>query len=218
MDLLGTIEDVDMWIHQPRVGGMSRYAVSAEDLRAWRDFDVLPVAQESKSPDAHFGPSETACRWCPAAGICKVRAAYVVQRDFGNPDLMDEEDLAAAFRSLGEIRDWCNAVEAESLKQAYSEGRTLPGLKVVLSGGKRTMPNEEAVVDRLVEAGYDREKVSRVKAETLSVLERLVGRQKLPEVLGALLVKSKGKPALVDAADSRPEISKHAEAVEDFQD
>jgi hypothetical protein len=218
MDLLGTIETVDMWICQPRVGEISRYSMSAEDLRAWRDFDVLPVARETKSPDAHFGPSESACRWCPAAGVCKVRATQIVQRDFGNPDLMDEDDLAVAFRSLSEIRDWCNAVEAEALRQAYNEKRHLPGLKVVLSGGKRSMPDEKAVIDRLVEAGYDREKVSREKAETLSVLERLVGRERLPALLGGLLVKGKGSPSLVDEADPRPAVDKLTEARQDFRD
>lgn len=216
MDLLGSIETVDMWICQPRAGGQSHYSMSAEDLRAWRDFDVLPVAQESKSPEAHFGPSEDACRWCPAAGICKARATWVAQRDFGNPDLMEEEDLAIAFRSLPEIRDWCNAVEAEALHQAFSEGKTLPGLKVVLSGGKRSIPDPVAAIEVLTAAGYKVEQVARMGIETLSSLERLVGRRELPELLGDLLVKSTGRPSLVAESDARPAISPTTEAAKDF--
>jgi hypothetical protein len=216
MDLLGTIETVDMWIHQPRVGGMSHYSMSAEDLRAWRDLDVLPAARESAEPDAHFGPSEEACRWCPAAGACKARATWITQRDFGNPDLMDEDDLSAAFRSLGEIRNWCNAVEAEALHQAYSEQKNLPGLKVVMSGGKRSIPDPHAAIEALTAAGYKHEQVARVGIETLGTLERLVGRKALPELLGPLLVKGSGKPALVSEDDSRPAVSPVTEAAKDF--
>jgi hypothetical protein len=219
VDLLGTIEDVDMWIHQPRVGGTSRFSMTAEDLRAWRDFEALPSARESAEPDAHFGPSESACRWCPAAGICKVRAQHIVQRDFGSADVMDEEDLATAFLSLAEIRDWCNAVEAEALRQAYTEKKHLPGLKVVLSGGKRSMPKPVDVIDRLVEAGYERDKVARETVQTLTVLDRLVGgKARLSELLGDLLVKSKGSPALVSESDPRDAVDKMAEAQEDFRD
>lgn len=216
MDLLGTIETVDMWICQPRAGGMSHYSLSAEDLRLWRDFDVLPAAEETKSPDARFGPSEAACRWCPASGISKARMQYVVDRDFGSPDVLDEDELSAAVLMISDIRDWCNAVEKEALYQAYSEGKQLPGLKVVLSGGKRTIPDPLAAIEVLTAAGYKHEQVARVGIETLSTLERLVGRKELPELLGPLLVKGSGKPALVDESDNRPAISPTSEARKDF--
>lgn len=217
-DVLGNTETVGMHIHQPRAGGMSHFSMSAEDLRAWREDEVLPLARETQSPDARFGPSEAACRFCPAAGVCAPRAAYVAQRDFGNPDLLSPEELAAAFRSLPEIRDWCNAVEAAALHQAYSEGVPLPGLKVVLSGGRRNITDADEAVKVLVAAGYAVEQVARLGMKPLSDLERLVGKKRLPEVLGDLLRKSDGKPALVEEDDSRPAISPTTEAQKDFSD
>jgi hypothetical protein len=217
LDLLGTVETVDMWICQPRVGdGVSRFAVTADSLRRWRDEDVRPVAAETQMPDAHFGPGEAACRWCPAAGVCKPRMAWVTQRDFGNPDAMDPEELAEAVLRLPEVRDWCNAVEAEALHQAYSEGTPLPGLKVVLSGGKRSIPDPEAAILALTAAGFDRDAVARTGIKTLGDLEKLVGKRRLPEVLGGLLVKSRGKPALVPEDDPRTAITPASEAAKDF--
>jgi hypothetical protein len=218
-DVLGVTQDVDMWICQPRVSnGTTKFEVTAADLRAWREDEVLPLARETQHPDARFGPSEAACRWCPAAGVCVPRMTHVVQRDFGNPDVMDASELAAAFRRLGEIRDWCNAVEAEALKQAYSEGTPLPGLKVVMSGGKRSITDVDTAVERLVEAGYSKEAVTRLQMQTLSALEKLVGNTTLPEVLGDVLLRSPGRPALVDEDDGREAVTALTQAAEDFQE
>lgn len=214
--ILGDCEVVGMTVHQPRIGNTSHEFLEANDLREWREKVVLPAARETQHPDARFYPSESTCRWCPAAGICAVRAAHVTERDFGNPNLLDAEGLAAAFNSLDEIRDWCAAVEKEALYQAYSEGKRLPGLKVVLSGGKRSIPDAMAAIQRLIDAGYKPEQVSRPSVKTLGDLERLVGRARLPEVLGDLLVKSPGKPALVPEDDSRPAVSPVTQAQQEF--
>jgi hypothetical protein len=127
------------------------------------------------------------------------------------------DELAEAFKTLTDIRDWCNAVEAEALKQAYSEGEELPGLKVVMSGGKRSIPDPPAAIKKLQAAGFSLEQVSRLSMKTLGDLERLVGKDKLPNVLGPLLVKSPGKPALVPESDNRPAVTALTAAAEDFQ-
>ena len=216
--VLGDAETVGMTIHQPRVGSTSHEVMTAAALREWRETVARPAAVETLSPEARFGPSESACRWCPAAGICKVRAAHVIERDFGNPNLLNADELADAWRSLSEIRDWCNAVEAEALHQAYSENVSLPGLKVVLSGGRRSIADPEAAIDVLVGAGYTPEQVSRKSVRTFKDLERLIGKSRLGELLGDLLVRSPGKPALVDESDTRESITALTTAQTDFQD
>jgi hypothetical protein len=215
--VIGDTQSVTVHICQPRVGGMSHYTIGAKELRAWRDDAVMPIARETQHPDARFGPSEVACRWCPASGICKARARYITERDFGSPDVLSMDELAEAFKTLTDIRDWCNAVEAEALKQAYSEGEELPGLKVVMSGGKRSIPDPPAAIKKLQAAGFSLEQVSRLSMKTLGDLERLVGKDKLPNVLGPLLVKSPGKPALVPESDNRPAVTALTAAAEDFQ-
>lgn len=195
---------------------MTREVLTAVELREWRENIARPAADETRRVDARFGPSEQACRWCPAAGICKVRARHILERDFGNPNLLDMEELADAWRSIPEIRQWTNAVEAEALRQAYSEQQELPGLKVVLSGGKRGITDHEAAIERLVSAGYAREAVSRLTTKTLGDLEKLVGKSKLPEILGPTLNPGTGKPALVTEDDPREPINKLAEAQGEF--
>jgi hypothetical protein len=216
--VLGDFKTVGMTICQPRTNDISHSVMSADAIRTWRDTHVIPIAEETQRDDAHFGPSEVACRWCPAAGICLPRLKYVTEQDFSDPDQMTPDELAEAVQMLSEIRDWCNAIEAEALHQVYSEGNPLPGLKVVLSGGKRSISDKEAAIKALVAAGFKREQVARDDVQTLTVLEKLVGKQRLPEVLGDLLKKGEGKPALVPEDDPRPAIDPESDAAKDFQD
>jgi hypothetical protein len=218
MDLLGTIKTVTLAICQPRAGGISTWDIDAEELRAWRDKTVLPIVAETSMPEARIVPGYEQCRWCPAAGLCKTRAQWVVQQDFGNPDLMTADELAEAVLSIPAVRDWCTAVEKEGLKQAYSEGIALPGLKVVLSGGKRSITDKSKAIELLVEAGFPRDKVAREDTQTLGALEKLVGQDRLPEILGTLLKKGAGSPSLVPESDNRESITAMSQAAEDFQD
>lgn len=218
MDLLGTIEDVDLVIVQPRAGGVSRWSLTAESLRAWREEDVLPIAAETSMPEARIVPGYSQCRWCPASGICATRADWITRRDFGDPALLDADGLADAAKSLTEVRDWCNAVEKEALFQIYQNEARLPGLKVVMSGGKRSITDKARAIDLLVEAGYDRSKVAREDTQTLGALEKLVGPARLAEVLGDLLKKGSGSPSLAPESDPREAITSASQAVEDFED
>jgi len=215
--VLGDVQDVTVSVCQPRVNNLATYELSAVELREWRDNEVLPMALLADDPDAPFGPSETACRWCPVAGVCKPRMLWVLRRDFGDPDLMDADELASAWESIADVRNWCNAVEAEALRQAYSEGVTLPRLKVVLSGGKRSIPNTALAVERLAAEGYDEDQVTRRTMKPLGELEKLVGKTRLPAVLGDALTKSDGRPSLVGEDDKREAVTSLTQAREDFR-
>ena len=50
----------------------------------------------------------------------------------------------------------------------------------------------------------------------VTALPSLLGKQKFEELLGALTVKPRGKPALVPKSDKRPEMKNNAE--EDFKE
>lgn len=219
LDTFGVISDIDtvgMHIHQPRLDSHTYAEMSADDLRHWRDHTVAPVAEEALTPDAHFGPSASACRFCPVAGECTARMRHVLDEDFGSPDLMTEDELSDALDRVESIKSWCTALEAAALKRAYSDGKKLPRWKVVLSGGRRSVTDYDAAVAALAAAGYDEELVTRKTIETLGYLEKLVGRKELPGILGDALKPGEGKPSLVAEDDPRPEIDATAMAVRDF--
>jgi hypothetical protein len=223
-DLLGEVETVRISIFQPRIDHNSTWEVSAEALRRWRDETVIPLAEEALSPDAHFGPSEEACRFCPAAGECSARANLVLQEFADRPmpeaiddqDFMTPEQIGHALGMLKQIRSWCDDVEETALQKAYSEGVEIPGWKVVMSGGRRGVSDETHAVQTLIDYGYTAEQVARLKLQTIGNLEKLMGKEKLEELLKGQLVKSDGRPSMVREDDKRPAASPEARVKEMF--
>jgi len=215
-DLLGEAKTVFMTIHQPRLDATSTWSIGADELRAWRD-DALVTAEEALGDHAHFQPSEDACRWCPAAGLCRAQMEQATAVDFAvKPDLLTPEELATLLPQLKSITSWCSAVDAAALDLVYSQGRDIPGYKVVLSGGRRSITDDAAAIQMLIDAGYPAETVADFKVKALGSLEKLVGKKDLPGILGDLIVKSEGKPALVPESDKRPAINPNTEARKEF--
>ena len=152
------------------------------------------------------------------AGECRARLEYELRNDFDtDPPILGDADLADAFRRIKDIRSWCDSVEATALDRAYSGGRNLPGLKVVLTNGRRSIPDSATAIQTLIDHGFPAEKVADFKVKPLGKLERLVGKKELPAILGELITTSEGKPALVPNSDPRRAVSPEAGAAQDFE-
>jgi len=217
-DLLGDVEHVYMTVFQPRLEHTLTAVMAAEDLRAWRD-SLLPIAEQALGDDAPFGPSEAACRWCPASGSCPAQLAHVTERDFGTDvDQLSPEEMARALAMAPQIREWLNALEVAALRTAYSEGKPIPGYKVVLSGGKRVIDDVHTadVTTMLTALGYTEEEFTERKLRGIVALEKLLGKQQFPIILADFVRKTEGKPSLVPESDKRRAISPDAEAVKEF--
>lgn len=226
-DLLGVIQRVYMTVFQPRLESRSTEDLTPAELLAWRDETVLPAAELALGPDAPFGPSESACRWCPAAGICTVRTAVATQEDFGtpfteepltpaSPEAMTPEQLGMVLARIPEIKAWCAAVEAHALDAAYSKGQHIPGWKVVRSGGQRKITDPTAAIQTLIDSGFKAEQVADFKIKGIGVLEKLLGKKEFPVVLDGLIGKTEGKESLVPESDARLAITPAGQAAQDF--
>ena len=229
-DLLGETDTVYMTVYQPRVSNPDTEpeALTPEELRGWRAEVVMPAAELAMSDDAPFGPSEKACRWCPVAGICSARVEKAVAEDFGDPfteaapipvapEVMTPEQLGLVLSRIPEIKAWCAAVEAHALDFAYSQGKAIPGYKVVMSGGKRYVTDDTAAIQHLIDRGYKAEQVANFKAKGIGELEKLIGKKDFPAVMGDYLAKSRGKESLVPESDGRAAISPATQAADDFK-
>lgn len=211
-----TIHEVTTTIWQPRMNNVSEETLTRAELVKWRD-DLIPTARLALGEDAPFGPSEDACRFCPIAGTCGPRTRMMLAQDFGDPDLLDGDEMAEAYSRVSELKRWIADIEDAALKMAYEEAGSVPGYKVVLSGGRRGIKDDAKAIDALVAAGYDRSKVERVSIQTLGVLDKLTGSaDNLQQVLGDLLVKSEGRLSLAPESDSRPEADALHSAKTDF--
>ncbi|RPH37637.1 MAG: DUF2800 domain-containing protein, partial [Planctomycetota bacterium] len=210
-----TIEEVTNIIWQPRMNNISEETLTRAELVKWRN-DVIPVALLALGEDAPFGPSETACRFCPIAGECAPRARFMLAQDFGDPDILSGEEMADAFARTSHLKRWIADIEDAALKRAYEEAGSVPGFKVVLSGGRRQIKDETKAIGVLIDAGYGAEEVSSMKIATLGQLDKLVGADDLQQVLGDLLVKSEGRLSLAKDSDPRPDADAVHSAETDF--
>lgn len=223
-DILGDIQLVRITVHQPRIGRNGYVAteeITPEDLREWRS-SILPIAEEALGPDAHFQPSEAACRWCPASGQCKAQMNDIFSLPFDEePKLMTPEQMAEIRPKTAMISSWLEAFEKAALHVTFSEGKTIPGYKVVLSGGRRYVADHEDAETKLLVAGYDREEfMTPRKVKGIGDLESLLGEEDFERILvkPGIVKKSEGKPALVPESDKRPAINPNSEASKVFED
>ena len=216
-DLLGDVEKVSWAVFQPRLGHLSTASCSVPELREWRD-SLKPVAAEALAGSYRFGPSQEACRWCPVSGKCKAQSESIAAVDFGShPDVMSPEEIAELLPKLESIKSWCEAVEAQAFRDAYHNAQPIPGYKVVLTGGRRYISDHIHGIQRLIDKGFKAEQVADFKIKGIGALEKVVGgRGELEDVMGELLAKTPGKPALVPESDKRDPVDKVAQAAADF--
>lgn len=230
-ELLGTPDLIVVTVHQPRMDNVSSEELVPNDLLAWSDGVAAPAASEAlHNPDARFGPSEKACRWCPAAGICRARIEKATLTDFGDvfvdepltpakPETLTPEEIGKALKRVGEIKAWCAALEAAALEAAYAQGKQIPGWKVIRSGGQRSITDHTLAIQTLIDAGFKAEQVAApLKAKGIGDLEKLLGKAKFKELLDPYVAKSSGREALVPEDDKREAISPTSEAASDFKD
>lgn len=212
------IHEITVVIWQPRMDNISDYTITRKALLRWRD-DLIPVAKLALGEDAPFGPSESACRWCPIAGTCKPRTDKMLAEDFGDPNLLTGEDMAEAYGRTSELKRWIADIEDAALKMAHDNAGSVPGFKVVRSGGRRSIYDSEKAIEVLLSAGWPSDSVYTRKPATLGELDKLVGGgEQLQEVLGDLLVKSEGRLSLARESDPRPEADAFHSARTDFAD
>lgn len=223
-DLLGDVEEVRCTVYQPRLDHVSTEVLTAAELRAWRD-SITPIAEEALAGSMRFGPSEKACRFCPAAGDCRARMEAAAAEDFAeDPDLLTPEDVAVLLGRLDEVKAWLRDFEAAAMRRMYAERQHIPGWKVVLSGGKRAIKDPEGAAAALAAAGFKEDDYLKPPGpralQTLGALEKLCGKARMTELLEApgYVAKGDGSPTIVREADPRDPVDAVAAATADFTD
>lgn len=217
-DLLGEVETVAMSIFQPRISNVSTEELPAGKLREWRD-SIIPIAEEALGPAAHFGPSDAACRWCPASGNCRAQLEWAIARDFTVvPENLTPEELQAALDAIPFIESWCSAVRTHALDFIYNKGGSVPGYKAVISNGKRYISDEQGALEALQLIGYELNEIAKTdpKIRGIGELERLLGRNVFAETMKPFVGKTQGSISLAPETDSRPAADPNAAAAREF--
>ena len=201
------VKKVLMTIFQPRRENISTAELSVEMLMEWADNFVRPKAKQAFAGEGEYLPGEW-CMFCRAADKCRARAEAnlkVAREEFGLPPLLTDEEVEALLPRLPDLVKWANELQAYALDAAVNHGKQWNGFKVVEGRSIRKYADEDAVA-RVAEAcGY--KDIYQKKLINLGDLEKLMGKKKFQEVLGAYIVKPPGKPTLVPVSDKRPALT-----------
>lgn len=215
--VLYDIESVLMTIVQPRLDNISTDEMQVEELLEWAENEVKPKAELAFKGEGDFVPGEH-CRFCKVKANCRARAEENLKlacMNFQKPPLLTDDEIVEVLTSIDQLMSWAKDVQEFALTKAMNENKQWPGMKLVEGRGSRKYSDENAVVEALSAAGYDGDVIYKKTINTITTLEKELGKKTFQELLGSLVTKAPGKVKLVSEADKRPEIKASPEV--DFQ-
>lgn len=215
--ILYDIEKIQMTIIQPRLDSISTDEMTIDELLEWGETIVKPRAEIAFKGEGEYKVSD-GCRFCKVKAICRARAeenmklAYL---DFKSPPTLTDEEIVEVLMAIKELQKWASDVEDYALNEAINNGKYWPGMKLVRGRSSRRYRSEEEVAKKLLDAGYEEDKIFSKSLLNLTKLEKELGKKEFGEVLGSLIETPPGKIQLVPEDDKRPAIKVSAE--EDFK-
>ena len=210
------VENVLLVIHQPRLDSVSEAKITAVDLQAWGNLEVMPLAELAFNGEGEFKPGEH-CRFCKAAPRCRALAEQnleLAKLEFQDPALLTDEELINVYDKLDPLQKWAAKVANYFLAEALA-GKQWKGFKLVEGRSNRSIAESDTLFKALSVAGFEHEEVTNSKLKGIGDLTKILGKAKFDTVLGPFVTKPQGKPTLTTTDDPRPELNS-VEAVKDL--
>lgn len=208
-NFLYDIREVHMTIVQPRLDSVSTDVITVDELLSWAETVVKPAAELAFKGEGAFKPGDH-CRWCKVKATCRARAdanMEALQYEFKDPALLDHDEIGSILFIAQQLKAWAKDVEDYAFDQA-AHGNRIPQWKLVEGRSNRKISDEEAARAALLAANIEPEKyLQPQELFGISELEKRIGKKEFAKLLGDLIVKPPGKPALVPETDKRPEIN-----------
>ena len=217
------IRRIHMYIDQPRLNSYDGVSLTIEELLAWGE-GIKEKAEAAFAGKGKFVPGDW-CRFCRAKAQCRARAdqntaledfkdciplgrSVPMQAEYDatgfKPSncLTDEEIGALLVRAEGLVA-WYNDLKEYALA-ACLNGKTIPGWKAVEGRSTRAWTDQDAALEALMAGGVEEAIIYDRVPKTLAQLEKVIGKQRFGELVGGMITKSPGKPALATENDKRP--------------
>ena len=218
-NILYDIDLVRMTIVQPRLDSVTTDEISVKDLIAWADEEVKPRADLAWAGEGEYISGDH-CKFCKGKVRCRAlaeKSLEMAQYEFAHPNTLTNSDIADILEQVDALTSWAGSIKDFALDQAVNHGIKWPGWKLVEGRSNRKYIDDQQVLDKLIKEGYQEPLLLKPK-EVLGItaMESVVGKKKLTELLGDLIIKPAGKPVLARDTDKKPELNSAASAVADF--
>lgn len=212
-ELVYHFERVRLVIHQPRLGHISEWACSIDELKrfairiraaaqtAIRLRDAVMAGDRSALKPEHFFPSYDNCHFCRASGACPQQERVVMDVIENRRELT----LAEKMERVEEIEVWCHAVRAQTQGELYN-GRPVPGWMLVEGRKGDRKWADETKVERVLKSISSDEDIYTKKLISPAVAEKRYKKSPTWERLLALITQAEGKPHVARASEGRESI------------
>lgn len=199
------IDEVVMHIFQPRLNNISVERLTREELLAWGESIKPTAALAAEGKGDHCAGEH--CRFCPHAGACPTLAAACGKVVNAHGAMSAVPSLAPwmvadILRAEPMISAWLNAVKDRALA-AMLNGEEIPGYKVVEGRGSRKWGESSHVRAILDDSEFDEDRYLKTELLSPAQLEKSIGKKKVAELVGSLIVSTPGSPTVAPASDKR---------------
>lgn len=207
-ELLYGFEKVQVHIFQPRIDMITEATYTISELNEWADHVAAPRAQLAYLGTGTLRAGEH-CRFC------KVKARCSAQRDLMreiaernvrlDAMLLTSDDIAELLPNLDGVEAWIKSVKEYALQTAL-EGTKYEGYKLVEGTSRRKIVDEDGLANVLIAEGYQENAIFKPKElQTITALEKMIGKKHFSELSTGYVDKPQGKPTLVPVSDKRAE-------------
>lgn len=212
LDTYGLLYDFDkitVHIYQPRMNNISTCTYTVAELEEWLEKEVVPKAQLAIKGEGSQKAGDW-CHFCKINGNCSAQMLHaltdLIQSGF-NTDCKEltQEQIETALPLLPGISKWIKSLEEYALDQAL-QGTRYKGFKLVEGRSVRKVTDEAGLIEALHKLDYKDDLImTKPKLESISNLEKAIGKKMFAGISMPYIGKPKGKPTLVPESDKRPE-------------
>lgn len=202
-EMLFDISVVELTIVQPRLDHFSTWEISADDLHEWAEAVFEPTAKMALAGEGEFKAGEW-CRFCKARFQCRARSEEylkLAQMEFSPPPLLTDEEIAEVLQKADALKKWAEEIYTYAQNEAVMHHKQWPGFKLVMGRTNRRYTDEGDVAEAAEKAGYT--DIFKKSLIGVTEMERLMGKKKFKEILGAYVYKPEGKVVLAPDSDKR---------------
>lgn len=196
-------ERVVTHIWQPRISNYSREEISTDELITWGLNYCRPLANVAvRGLGVRHGGAW--CKFCKASRGCRALDEMAVIASATPVESMSAEGIGnVCMPMVGPLEQWIEDVKESALKYML-DGQAVPGYKVVEARTQRKVSDPVKLADVLRGMGYREEEIMKApELQTLTNLERLVGKKAFAEAARDCIMKAPGKPTVVPDSDRR---------------
>ena len=220
--ILYHFDEFHLHIIQPRIDNVSEWTCTEEELLEFGSY-VKERSALAIDGAGEFCPGESQCRFCRARSRCAARAEHNVKLAFSpdlgkKPPLISNGQMGEYLRLGAGVAKWLAELKDCALAECLA-GNEVPGWKAVEGRSAREWTDMDAAFAILEKSGVAPEEMLwERKPLTLAQVEKMIGKKDFQDTVGSYVAVRRGKPALVQEADSREAITNKITAEEVFKE